>query len=98
MQPGLGGISTHYAFELKQPTFDKGKAIAIFLRSEPFRGRMPVFIGDDTTDESGFAAVTACGGRAYSVRRPRPGAIGFFEAPQTVRDWLAAFAASGEGE
>jgi trehalose 6-phosphate phosphatase len=88
----------HYAFEVKRATFDKGKAVALFLTHEPFRGRLPIFIGDDTTDESGFAAVTARGGRAYSVGRPRSGAIGFFEAPQAVRDWLAAFAACGEGE
>ena len=95
---GLEIEDAHYAFEVKRATFDKGKAVALFLTHEPFRGRTPIFIGDDTTDEFGFAAVTACGGRAYSVGRPRPGAIGFFETPQTVRDWLAAFAASGEGE
>src|SRR5208282_3615387 len=84
---GLEIEDAHYAFEVKRVTFDKGKAVALFLKHEPFRGRMPIFVGDDTTDESGFAAVTACGGRAFSVGRPRPGAIGFFEAPQTVRDW-----------
>jgi trehalose 6-phosphate phosphatase len=94
---GLEIEEAHYAFELKRPTFDKGRAIAQFLTREPFRGRMPIFIGDDTTDESGFATVTACGGRAYSVGRPRPGAIGFFQTPQSVRDWLAALAATGEG-
>ena len=88
----------HYAFEVKRSSFDKGKAIALFLARAPFRGRMPFFIGDDKTDESGFAAVTACGGGAYSVGRPRSGAIGFFEVPQAVRDWLAAFASSGAGE
>jgi trehalose 6-phosphate phosphatase len=95
---GLEIEDAHYAFELKPPSFDKGKAIAHFLTCEPFRGRTPIFIGDDTTDESGFAAVTACGGRAYSVGRLRQGALGFFEAPQIVRDWLAAFADAGEGE
>ncbi len=95
---GLEIEDAHYAFEVKRATFDKGKAVALFLTHEPFRGRTPIFIGDDTTDESGFAAVTACGGCAYSVGRPRPGAIGFFETPQSVRDWLAALATSGEGE
>jgi trehalose 6-phosphate phosphatase len=95
---GLEIEDAHYAFELKPPSFDKGKAIAHFLACAPFRGRTPIFIGDDTTDESGFAAVAARGGQAYSVGRPRTGALGFFEAPQTVRDWLAAFADAGEGE
>ncbi len=95
---GLEIEDAHFAFELKPPSFDKGKAIAHFLACAPFRGRTPIFIGDDTTDESGFAAVAARGGRAYSVGRLRTGALGFFETPQTVRDWLAAFADAGEDE
>jgi trehalose 6-phosphate phosphatase len=86
-----------YAFELKPRVFDKGKAIASFLSQEPFRGRKPIFVGDDTTDQAGFAEVHSRGGRAYSVGRRRPGVVGFFESPHSVRDWLAAFAA-GEGE
>jgi trehalose 6-phosphate phosphatase len=91
---GLEIEDAHYAFEVKPPSFDKGKAINRFLARKPFRGRTPVFVGDDTTDESGFAAVTARGGQAYAVGRPRSGASGFFESPRAVRDWLAAFAAS----
>ena len=58
------------------PGYDKGRAIAAFLSQPAFRGRTPIFVGDDTTDESGFAVVAARGGYAYSVGRPRPGAIG----------------------
>lgn len=94
---GLEIEDASYAFEVKPPSFDKGKAIARFLTRPPFRGRTPIFVGDDTTDESGFAAVTARGGHAYAVGRPRSGASGFFESPRTVREWLAAFAA-GAGE
>jgi trehalose 6-phosphate phosphatase len=85
-------IEAHCAFELKARGFDKGKAIGMFLNAAPFAGRMPIFIGDDATDESGFAAVAARGGRAYSVGRWRPGASGVFDTPRAVRAWLAALA------
>lgn len=89
---GLELLNAHYAFELKPPSFNKGKSIALFLREAPFHGRRPMFIGDDTTDEAGFAEVAARGGCAYSIGECRPGAIGFFESPRMVREWLAAFA------
>jgi trehalose 6-phosphate phosphatase len=85
-------IDAHCAFELKARGFDKGKAIEMFLNAAPFAGRTPVFIGDDATDESGFAVVAARGGRAYSVGRWRPGASGVFDEPRAVRAWLAALA------
>jgi trehalose 6-phosphate phosphatase len=85
-------MDAHCAIEIKSPCFDKGGAIAAFLATSTFRGRKPIFVGDDTTDESGFALVSARGGSAYSVGRRRPGAIGSFSAPQAVRRWLAEFA------
>ncbi|HEX2082842.1 MAG TPA: trehalose-phosphatase, partial [Xanthomonadaceae bacterium] len=39
--------------ELKPQGADKGTAIDAFLREAPFAGRMPVFVGDDLTDEYG---------------------------------------------
>ena len=85
-------MDAHYAIEIKSPCFDKGGAIATFLATSTFRGRKPIFVGDDTTDESGFALVSARGGSAYSVGPRRPGAIGSFSTPQAVRGWLAEFA------
>jgi trehalose 6-phosphate phosphatase len=89
-------LDAHYAIEIKAPGCDKGRAIAAFLTAPPFRGRTPVFVGDDTTDESGFAVVAARGGYPYSVGRRRPGAIGVFSEPRAVRDWLADFVARGD--
>jgi trehalose 6-phosphate phosphatase len=85
-------LEARCAIELKAPGFDKGHAIAAFLLEPAFRGRTPVFVGDDRTDESGFAFVAAQGGYAYSVGRLRPGATGVFAEPREVRDWLAEFA------
>jgi trehalose 6-phosphate phosphatase len=84
-------MDAHWVIELKAPGWDKGRAIELFLAAPPFLGRTPIFVGDDTTDEAGFAVVSAHGGFAYSVGRARPGAIGAFACPKEVRDWLSAF-------
>jgi len=85
-------MSAHYAIELKSPGVDKGHAIAAFLATPTFRGRKPIFVGDDLTDESGFAVVAARGGFAFSVGNRRPGAIATFSQPGAVRGWLAEYA------
>ena len=90
-------MNAHCAIELKAPGYDKGRAIAALLGVPPFLGRTPVFIGDDATDEAGFAVVSARGGLAYSVGRRRPGAIGAFADPSEVRGWLARFAEGRAG-
>jgi trehalose 6-phosphate phosphatase len=52
--------------EIRPGQGDKGTAIAKFLDEAPFSGRLPVFIGDDITDEKGFELVNFRGG--YSIR------------------------------
>ena len=71
--------------ELKPALFDKGSAIASLLKRPPFAGRRPVFVGDDLTDEAGFAMVNACGG--HSIR------IGARETPTEARAHLPDAAA-----
>jgi trehalose 6-phosphate phosphatase len=53
--------------ELKPDGFSKSTAIAAFLREPPFQGRVPIFLGDDHTDEAGFTYVEALGGTAIHV-------------------------------
>jgi trehalose 6-phosphate phosphatase len=84
-------IHGHSVFEIKQHGFDKGKAIERFVARKPFSGRVPIFIGDDTTDEAGFAAVVRLGGHAFAVGAPRPGTSFVFPTPENVRQWLSAF-------
>jgi trehalose 6-phosphate phosphatase len=86
-------IEARLAFEIKGRGFDKGSAINRFLTRSPFVGRVPMFIGDDWTDEAGFAAVVQRRGAAYSVGQFRPGVSGVFSEPSMVRDWLARSAA-----
>ena len=98
-QPGIPveTMNAHCAIELKAPGCDKGGAVTAFLATAVFHGRTPIYIGDDDTDESGFAAVNAQGGYAYSVGRRRPGSIGTFSQPSAVRRWLAKFVEPGDG-
>ena len=80
---GFEIIPAKMAFELKLSTMSKGKAITELMSEEPFRRRVPVFAGDDVTDEDGFIAVTAMGGVALRVDEV------FGGEPARVRAWLA---------
>lgn len=49
-------------FEARPRGVSKGTALRAFMAEEPFLGRTPIFIGDDTTDEDGFIAAQDLGG------------------------------------
>lgn len=53
--------------EVRPRGIDKGAAIAAFLAAPPFCGRRPIFVGDDRTDEPGFAAAEAAGGFGIKI-------------------------------
>ena len=74
--------------EIKQAGFDKASGVRELMSHEPFRGRRPIFIGDDVTDESVFAIMPDLGGLAFSVGRHASGVAGHFEQPSEVRAWL----------
>jgi trehalose 6-phosphate phosphatase len=76
--------------EFQTRNADKGLAIAAFLSEPPFLGRRPVFLGDDTTDEDGFAEVGRRGGTAIRVGTPgRTVAKYSLPSVKAVHAWLA---------
>lgn len=77
------------AWEVRPAAVNKGTAVAALMARAPFAGRLPIFIGDDVTDEDGIAAAGAQGGAGLLVAPA-------FGDPQGVRDWLAASASAGE--
>lgn len=87
LQPG------NMVIEIKPCGIDKGAGIAELMSISPFRGRKPVFFGDDLTDEAGFAVVNTMGGvsvivgerkdTSASIRLRSPG-----EVLGVLRDWV----------
>jgi trehalose 6-phosphate phosphatase len=89
MVDGLEILAGKMVVEIKPRGIDKGLAVARFMDEADFRGRVPVFIGDDITDEHGFEAVLARGGHAIVVGERTPTvAPARFDTVAEVFAWL----------
>jgi trehalose 6-phosphate phosphatase len=78
-------------YELKPYGLDQGTALVAFMDEPPFAGRIPVFIGDDVTDEYGFRTANRLdgisirvGGDGETAARYRIGSI------EQLLNWLEA--------
>lgn len=82
--------------EIKPAGFSKASGVRELMGHAPFEGRRPIFIGDDTTDETVFAIMPELDGLAFSVGRDVAGIAGRFATPARVRAWLDRIAPAGE--
>jgi trehalose 6-phosphate phosphatase len=85
LQPGKSVL------ELRPARASKGTSVNAFMQEAPFRGRTPIYIGDDVTDEAAFAAVNALDGVSIRVGAPAPTAA-HYRLPDVaaVQEWLQA--------
>ncbi len=74
--------------EIKPAGIDKGTALADYLAQPPFKGRRPVFIGDDRNDERGFAEVNKLKGISIKVGKGASCARFRLRDVAAVRLWL----------
>ncbi len=84
-QPGFEVMAAKMAWEVRPKGVSKATAVQAIMLRPPFAGRIPIFVGDDVTDEEGMAAARALGG--VGLRLPD-----HFATPADVRLWVASLA------
>jgi trehalose 6-phosphate phosphatase len=79
----------HMLWEVRPVGADKGHGVAALMQRVPFAERLPVFIGDDVTDEDGMREARRRGGAGYRVDEA-------FRDTEGVRSWLHRSAERGD--
>ncbi|HIC81527.1 MAG TPA: trehalose-phosphatase [Kiloniellaceae bacterium] len=81
--------------EVKPKGANKGTAVAAFMEEPPFYGRVPIFVGDDVTDEDGFEAVNRLGGLSVKVGAAGAATKAAYRLHDeaAVHAWLTSFSA-----
>ena len=85
--PHFALLDGHAVIEVKPAAHSKDSAVSAFMEEAPFRGRQPIFVGDDLTDYAGFEAVRRFDGLAVAVGN-RVKAEWWLPGPAAVRRWL----------
>lgn len=92
-QTGLRLQDGDMVAELRTPGPRKGDSLRAFMGDPLFAGARPVFMGDDLTDEDGFAAAEALGGFGVLIGPARPTGARFrLDDVAAALAWLEAAA------
>jgi trehalose 6-phosphate phosphatase len=92
--PGIALLRGKMVVEAKPGGASKGRAIEDFLGEAPFAGRVPLFIGDDVTDEVGFSTVQRLGGLGIKIGEGTSAAWRRMPDPTALRKELEAAVAA----
>jgi trehalose 6-phosphate phosphatase len=90
---GMGGefgvLMGKCVVEIRPRHLTKGSAIDRLMHQAPFRGRTPIFAGDDNTDEDAFEVVNRLGGVSVHVGASASTHARFrLSSPDQLRGWL----------
>lgn len=78
------------AWEIRPGGIDKGSAVRLLMERSPFAGRLPIFVGDDVTDEDGIRGAEELGGTGFRIPRN-------FADPDSFRAWLGRLSKTSTG-
>jgi len=96
--PGLTLLRGKMVVEAKPGGASKGAAIEAFMAEAPFAGRTPLFVGDDITDEVGFATVQRMQGLGVKVGDGATVAWKRIASPAVFREQLQSAVAAKAGK
>ncbi len=97
--PDFELLHGHALVEARPRGTHKGAALVALAKHGAFASRLPVFVGDDLTDEDGFRAAAALGGYGVKVGPGATAARHRIAGVEGVHSWLAAsLAALGQGK
>lgn len=90
---GIRLLPGRFVFELVPSHASKALAVECFLSHPPFQGRIPIFIGDDKSDEEACRYVEQIGGIALPVAGEHfDKSRAAFSSPNAVRKWVSSLA------
>jgi len=79
--------------EVVPSAFSKGTVLTMLAELPPFKGRIPIMIGDDTGDEPALDVARRLGGTGLRVAGEHfPAGASHFDGADSVRHWLAELA------
>jgi len=88
LDPAIEAVPGRLVYEVKARGVSKGTGVARLAGTPPFAGRMPVYFGDDHTDEYAFREVLVRGGMQVGPSQAPPGCL-WIESPAETRRWLS---------